>query len=137
MFRARFSVVQKREVFQAINNLQLLDYKQADAVRARIELDLRIGAAFTRFQTLTFCPQFPAELEGRVVSYGGCQFPTLGFVVEQYWRRERFIPESFWKISVVDRRVTGEPGNTNSSNQNQQRNRDNDGATTTVTFNWD
>jgi DNA topoisomerase-3 len=35
---------------------------------------------------------------------GSCQFPTLGFVVEQYWRRERFIPEDFWSITAaVDR----------------------------------
>lgn len=47
--RARFSVVQQREILRAFNQLVLLDYKQADAVNARIELDLRIGAAFTRF----------------------------------------------------------------------------------------
>lgn len=56
----------------------------SDAVDARIELDLRIGAIFTRFQTIKLRNRFN-ELEGqRVLSYGPCQFPTLGFVVERY-----------------------------------------------------
>lgn len=43
--------------------------RQADAVDARTELDLRIGAAFTRFQTLRLQPRFQ-ELRDMVVSYG-------------------------------------------------------------------
>jgi DNA topoisomerase-3 len=31
---------------------------------------------------------------------GPCQFPTLGFVVDQYRRVENFIPESFWKLEM-------------------------------------
>jgi len=38
-------------------------------------------------------------LEGQVISYGSCQFPTLGFVVERYRNVKDFIPEQFWKIS--------------------------------------
>ncbi len=76
-----------------------IDERQANAVDARTELDLRIGAAFTRFQTLRFQPVFP-ELDKKVISYGSCQFPTLGFVVEQYLKRERFVPEDFWQISA-------------------------------------
>lgn len=41
---------------------------------------------------------------------GPCQFPTLGFVVDQYKKVEAFIPEDFWKIDMeykdpVDPRV--------------------------------
>lgn len=73
--------------------------RQVDAVAARIELDLRIGAAFTRLQTLAFRDRFE-ELQNKVISYGSCQFPTLGFVVERYLSRERFISEDFWYISA-------------------------------------
>ena len=48
-----------------------LDQAQADAVEARIFLDLRIGAAFTRMQTLALQNRLPQFREKReVVSYG-------------------------------------------------------------------
>jgi len=39
-----------------------------------------------------------AALKEQLISYGSCQFPTLGFVVERYKAIESFIPENFWKI---------------------------------------
>jgi hypothetical protein len=48
-----------------------LDYRQAAAVNARLELDLRIGAAFTRFQTLALQDRIPVVGEQNlVISYG-------------------------------------------------------------------
>ena len=44
--------------------------------------------------------KFPA-LEKMLVSYGSCQFPTVGFVVERYKAIENFIPEPFWKLKVI------------------------------------
>lgn len=41
----------------------------ADAVSARTELDLRIGAAFTRLMTLAIQARIP-ELAQQVLSYG-------------------------------------------------------------------
>lgn len=82
-----------------MQNLQRLDMQQVEAVGARIELDLRIGSAFTRLQTLAFQNRFE-ELQSKVISYGSCQFPTLGFVVDRYKSREQFIPENFWYISA-------------------------------------
>ena len=32
---------------------------------------------------------------------GPCQFPTLGFVVDQYERLQAFIPEQFWYIHLT------------------------------------
>ncbi|KAI9205081.1 DNA topoisomerase [Polychytrium aggregatum] len=100
--RARFSVVQPREIREAWGNLTILDPNQVDAVDARQELDLRIGAVFTRFQTLLLRPRFE-ELNEKSdpISYGGCQFPTLGFVVDQFLKAKSFVHEAFWKIEVT------------------------------------
>ena len=57
-----------------------------------------VGAAFTRFQTLHLKRAFPQVLADQLISYGSCQFPTLGFVVERYKQVQAFIPEPFWKI---------------------------------------
>ena len=56
------------------------------------------GAAFTRFQTLRLQKVFPDLLQNQLISFGSCQFPTLGFVVERYKEVEAFIPETFHKI---------------------------------------
>lgn len=94
-----------------------LDEKQVNAVATRIELDLRIGYAFTRFITNNLRPM-RGPMENLVISYGAispmavtfatiltysgsCQFPTLGFVVDRYFRVKNFVPEPFWSIKVM------------------------------------
>lgn len=37
-------------------------------------------------------------------SIGSCQFPTLGFVVDRYFRVQKFVPEKFWSIEVMQHR---------------------------------
>lgn len=44
---------------------------------------------------------FPEVLAKSLISYGSCQFPTLGFVVERYKDIKNFIPEQFWKIKGI------------------------------------
>ncbi|KAJ1811892.1 DNA topoisomerase 3-alpha, partial [Coemansia sp. RSA 2598] len=95
--RAHFSSVLPQEIHHAMQNPRDLDMRLVNAVEARTELDLRIGAALTRFQTLRLQSQFEAVKE-KIISYGPCQFPTLGFVVDQFLRVESFVPESFWFI---------------------------------------
>ena len=63
-------------------------------MQARSEIDLRLGAAFTRMQTLALQNRY-AGLEG-LLSYGPCQFPTMWFVAQRAERIEAFIPEDFW-----------------------------------------
>ena len=59
-----------------------LDQAQADAVEARIFLDLRIGAAFTRMQTLALQNRLPQFREKReVVSYGIKLFTVCPVIV--------------------------------------------------------
>ena len=100
--RARFSALIPAQIHGAMRNLCPLNYADINAVLARQELDLRIGAAFTRFQTLALQRELPAQFpHGKgAVSYGPCQFPTLGFVVDRYKEWEAFVPSKFWKIDV-------------------------------------
>uniref|UniRef100_A0A7E4VQF8 DNA topoisomerase n=1 Tax=Panagrellus redivivus TaxID=6233 RepID=A0A7E4VQF8_PANRE len=97
VYRARFSEITYQAVTRALNNVIRLDQNEVDAVDCRSELDLRIGAAFTRLQTLHLQSTVPTVLDG-VVSYGSCQFPTLGFVVERYKAIKDFVPEPFWRL---------------------------------------
>ncbi|KAH8815689.1 DNA topoisomerase [Xylogone sp. PMI_703] len=107
--RAWFSNIERAHVLHAARNPIPLDERQADAVAARIELDLRVGYAFTRLQTLALRPlggvlSTTPKGTRRVISYGSCQFPTLGFVVDRYFRVKNFIPEPFWGIKVTHKR---------------------------------
>ncbi|XP_034311164.2 DNA topoisomerase 3-alpha isoform X1 [Magallana gigas] len=101
VYRARFSEITPQAVARACSNLVPPDQRTSDAVDVRQELDLRIGAAFTRFQTMRLQKIFPEALADKLISYGSCQFPTLGFVVERYKQVQAFIPEPFWKIKVT------------------------------------
>ncbi|KAI5188794.1 DNA topoisomerase III [Nematocida minor] len=95
--RARFSGLSKYEIFRALENLGELNAHESKAVESRIEIDLRIGAAITRLQTL----QLQSVLENKsVISYGSCQIPTLGFVCEREESIENFIEEENWSIQV-------------------------------------
>lgn len=100
--RARFSAIIPQQIHNAAQHPVPLNQAQADAVEARTILDLKIGAAFTRMQTLNLQARFGQIAEGqKVISYGPCQFPTLGFVVAQYNRVKAFIPEPFWYIHLA------------------------------------
>lgn len=67
--RAKFSDMTPASITRAINNLIRIDERVSQAVDVRSELDLRIGAAFTRFQTLRLQAKFPDSIED-LVSYG-------------------------------------------------------------------
>lgn len=101
--RARFSNIERAHVIRAAKHPIDLDERQVDAVAVRIELDLRIGYAFTRFQTTTL-RALGGPLGDATISYGSCQFPTLGFVVDRYFRVKSFVPEPFWGIRVTHKR---------------------------------
>ncbi|KAH1126076.1 hypothetical protein GLYMA_06G155600v4 [Glycine max] len=101
--RAWFSTLIDRDIHNAAqNDLRDPDKRVADAVDVRQEIDLRIGASFTRFQTMLMKDAFIIDTatddRNRVLSYGPCQFPTLGFVVERFWEIQAHEPEEFWSI---------------------------------------
>ncbi|WFD04404.1 DNA topoisomerase [Malassezia obtusa] len=104
--RARFSALIANQIHRACTNPVDLDLNAAYAVEARQQIDLRAGAAFTRLQT-TMLGRRLSALEGMVISYGPCQFPTLGFVVDHYKRVQAFVPEPFWTIEVKHRTRSG------------------------------
>ncbi|KAH3686740.1 hypothetical protein WICPIJ_002283 [Wickerhamomyces pijperi] len=98
-WRAQFSHLEYSHITHAAKNPIKLDENAVDAVKTRMELDLRTGAAFTRF----LCGIFGKYRDKKIistVSYGSCQFPTLGFVVDRYKRVLNFKPEEFWSIEL-------------------------------------
>ncbi|CAN6854671.1 unnamed protein product [Brassica oleracea] len=102
--RAHFSALIDMEIHEAVQNLRESNKLFAQAVDAREEIDLRIGASFTRFQTMLLRDRFSIDSTGdkeksRVISYGPCQFPTLGFIVERYCEFQAHEPEEFWTIN--------------------------------------
>ncbi|KAK4754207.1 hypothetical protein SAY87_002311 [Trapa incisa] len=109
--RARFSALIEREIHESVQNLVEPNQWFAHAVDARQEIDLRIGASFTRFQTMLLRDAFVIDSVGDdrnlVLSYGPCQFPTLGFVVERYWEVQSHEPEEFWTINCNHRSEEG------------------------------
>ncbi len=58
-----------------------------------------MGCAFTRYQTTTFGKRFRGK-DNLVLSYGPCQMPTLGFVVERYLEIKYFKPEKYWTVDA-------------------------------------
>ncbi|XP_077591384.1 DNA topoisomerase 3-alpha [Stigmatopora nigra] len=100
VLRAKFSEITPNSIRRACETLSEPNVNISDAVDVRQQLDLRIGASFTRFQTLRLQKIFPQSLANQLISYGSCQFPTLGFVVERFKAIQAFIPETFYKIKV-------------------------------------
>ncbi|CAL4912722.1 unnamed protein product [Urochloa decumbens] len=105
IYRARFSALIAREIHESMQHLGRPNKLFADAVDARQEIDLRIGASFTRFQTMLLKDAFVIDVTGDdrnlVLSYGPCQFPTLGFIVERFWEIQAHEPEEFWTINCT------------------------------------
>lgn len=97
VYRARFSALIPRDIFRTLQYPDRPNLHFNHAVEARQEIDLRLGAAFTRFQTLRLQKKFE-NLSNTVISYGPCQFPTLGFVVERYLQIQKFQSEMYWSL---------------------------------------
>jgi len=103
--RARFSALSRADAERALANLVEPNEYEAKAVDMRMELDLRLGAAFTRFNTLALQRAgvgLPVDDKGKsIVSYGPCQFPTLGFIVQRKWDIDAHVSEDFWSIKCA------------------------------------
>ncbi|CAJ0845269.1 1164_t:CDS:10 [Entrophospora sp. SA101] len=94
ILRAKFSAITYEDIHKAMNNLGYPNKNEA------LELDLKIGCAFTRFQTKFFNEKY-GNLDSRVISYGPCQTPTLSFCVSRHDQIQHFIPEKYWTLSLT------------------------------------
>lgn len=76
VYRARFSSVTEKDVLKALDNLVRPNRDEALAVDARQEIDLKVGVAFTRFQTSFFQGKY-GNLDSRVISLVFCSLFLL------------------------------------------------------------
>lgn len=97
VWRAHFSHLERSHIVQAAKRPLRLNMNTVHAVNCRQEVDLKVGASFTRLLTDLLRR---SKLHTETVSYGTCQFPTLGFVVDRYKRVKNFVAEKFWYIYV-------------------------------------
>ena len=142
--RARFSALSYNDVTRALANLRAPNENEAKAVDMRQELDLRVGSSFTRFSTMLLqnavnLPSSRDDGKPPVVSYGPCQFPTLGFIVQRKWDIDAHVPERFWKIIL--KHTTGGGGGNGAGNgstraRGNANNTNNDSSSCFAEFHW-
>ena len=99
--RAQFSALTRDDIASALRRITIPNFHMAQAVLARSEIDLRAGAAFTRFLTLRYADKLKQNsFDIKFVSYGPCQFATLSLITERFERINAFVSEPFWIFTL-------------------------------------
>jgi len=91
--RVRFSSITEREVTEAFENPDEIDFDLAAAGEARQVIDLVWGAALTRFLSLS-----AKRFGGDFISVGRVQSPTLKLIVDREREIEAFDPRDYWEL---------------------------------------
>lgn len=100
VYRAHFSSLAAQDLIQAMENLSVPNENESKAVECRQEIDLRVGVAFSRFQTQYFRQHFGRQLGKAMVTYGPCQTPTLWFCVKRHAEIQAFVPVPYWRLKA-------------------------------------
>ena len=109
VYRATFSDISTNSCFKALETLGPPNENLSDAAECRQQLDLRVGIAFSRWQTRFIRSAFrdaiklEANQSQKCISYGPCQFPTMGFCVKRWIDRKDFQKKAYYTIKLIDR----------------------------------
>jgi DNA topoisomerase-1 len=102
--RVRFSSITKREVTNAFETPDDIDFDLAAAGEARQIVDLMWGAALTRFLSLS-----ARQLGDDFISVGRVQGPTLKLIVDREREIDAFDPEDYWELFADLEKSGGDP----------------------------
>jgi DNA topoisomerase-3 len=98
IWRAKFSSLVPEDLRKAMQRLGRPNINESLSVDARGIIDLKVGCAFSRFQTRYLQEQLRTS---ELISYGPCQTPTLWFVVQAHEAIEKFVPEQRFHLRIV------------------------------------
>ena len=99
VLRMRFSAVTPEAIKHAVLNPDHLNVNISNSVAVRQELDLKIGASFTRYFTKLVKRNFKEY--PKLVSYGPCQTPTLCFCVQDGREVQKVPPQTVYVAEVT------------------------------------
>lgn len=100
IYRARFSSLVKQDLRETYYHLHdAPNYNESLSVDARQIIDLKIGVVFSRFQTIYFTQKYQ-NLSDKMITFGPCQTPTLGFCVKRNDEINSFVPQPYYKIAL-------------------------------------
>lgn len=98
VLRAKFSSLVAEDLRKSMARLGQPNINESLAVDARQVIDLKVGCAFSRFQTRYLQEQLRTS---ELISYGPCQTPTLWFVVQAHEAIEKFVPEQRFHLNLI------------------------------------